>query len=110
MRGCREACHGKPAERHALPSAGDKGNEDDAGNPATERDDPEQIALEQIGEIAHPIVDRKTAEPRQMPCACADPVQSEVARHHATIDAQRDEPDRHDVVHDDWYTQAITMA
>src|SRR6266478_4585168 len=36
-----EACHGEAAERHALPSARDEGNEDDAGNPAAERDDPE---------------------------------------------------------------------
>ena len=96
-----EACHGEAAERHALPSARDEGNEDDAGNPAAERHDPEQIALEQVGEIAHPIVDCKAAEPRQMPRACADPVQSKVARHHAAIDAQRHEPDRHDVVDDD---------
>ena len=31
----------------------------------------------------------------------ANPVQRKVARHHAAVDAQRHEPDRHDVVHDD---------
>jgi hypothetical protein len=100
-RGHHQACDGEARERHTPPSAGDKGNEDDARHHAAERDGLEQIALEHIGEIAHPIVDRKAAEPRQPPRTCANPVQSEVARDHAAIDAQRHEPDRHDVVHDD---------
>jgi hypothetical protein len=50
-------------------------------------------------EIAHPVIDRETAEPWQTPCACADGVQGEVARHHAAIDAERHQSDRHDLVH-----------
>ena len=100
-RGHHQAGDGETGERHTPPSAGHKGHEDDSGHHAAERDDLEQIAFEHVGEIAHSIVDRKAAEPRQTPRTRANPVQSEVARDHAAIDAQHHEPDRHDVVHDD---------
>src|SRR5262249_40102215 len=45
-RGHHQARDGEARERHTPPSAGDKGNEDDAGHHAAERDDLEQIALE----------------------------------------------------------------
>src|SRR5207247_1243543 len=41
------------------------------------------------------------AEPGYTPCAGANPVQGDVARHHAGVDAQRHEPHGHDVVHHD---------
>ena len=45
-RGHHQARDAEARERHPPPSAGDKGNEDDAGHHAAERDDLEQIALE----------------------------------------------------------------
>ena len=100
-RGDEQACHGEAAQGHARPSARDEGDEDNTGHDPAERDESKQVSLERIGKAADPIVDSEAREPRHVSRARADPVQREIARHHAAVDAQRHQPDRHDVVHDD---------
>jgi len=100
-RGNDEARRGEAGERHACPTAGNKGDEHGARHHAAERYDPEQIALERGGKIADAVIDREAPEPGQAPRAGTDPVQGEVTRYHARVDAQCDEAHRHDVVHDD---------
>ena len=88
-------------ERHACPTAGNEGDEHHARHHAAERHDPKEIALEHGGKSADVVIDRKAPEPGHTPCAGANPVQGDVARHHAGVDAQRHEPHGHDVVHHD---------
>jgi len=66
-----------------------------------ERDESKQISLQRIGKAADPIVDSEAREPWHVSRARPDPVQREIARDHAAVDAQRDQPHRHDVVHND---------
>jgi hypothetical protein len=100
-RGNDQACHGEAQQRYPRPSACDEGNEHDAGHHPAERDQPEQVALQRVAEATHALVDRQPVEPRQAPRACSDPVEREVARHHAAIDERHHQSDRHELVHDD---------
>src|SRR5262249_17803644 len=62
-RGNDEARRGEAGERHACPTAGNKGDEHGAKHHAAERYDPEQIALERGGKIAGAVIDREAPEP-----------------------------------------------
>ena len=99
-RGDEQACHGEAAQGHARPSARDEDEEDHPGHHPAERDESKQISLQRIGKAANPIVDSEAREPWHVSRARADSVQREIARDHAAVDAQRDQPHRHDVVHD----------
>ena len=103
--GDQKACRSEAAQWHARPSARNERDEHNARHETAERNESKQISLERIGETADSVVDSEAREPRHVSRSRADPVQSEIARHHAAVDAQRHQPDRHDVVHNDVGTE-----
>ena len=103
--GDQKACRGEAAQWHARPSARDERDEHNARHDTAERNESKQVSLERIGETADPVVDSEAREPRHVSRTRADAVQREIARHHAAVDAQRHQPDRHDVVHNDVGTE-----